>query len=347
MIHFVNLISVGLLFAQAIAVNVQNFEHTSHIHQLGEDHEIKYNLPPLTLREKVILANNHEYIRNHNSNPDKTYFMKPNKFAHLTLEEFQEKMLMANQDCSATEGRSSDLPFEHYGKAMREKQSSTVFKDWRLEGNFVTPVKNQGHCGSCWTFSSTGCLESAWAVHRGELFSLSEQQLIDCAGAFDNHGCSGGLPSHAFEYVHSNGGIDTESAYHYEAKEEGKCSYNPDGAAAIRVRGSFNITEGDEDALFQAVTYFNPVSIAYQVVKDFRFYAGGVYSSDDCKQGPMDVNHAVLVVGYGTDANGVDYWIIKNSWGGDWGMEGYFWMKRGVNQCGIATCASFPVVEKN
>merc|ERR1712066_687790 len=237
--------------------------------------------------------------------------------------------------------RSSDLPIEEF---QVQNVGLSDFKDWRTEGNFVTPVKNQGHCGSCWTFSSTGCLESAWAIHRGELVSLAEQQFIDCAGNFDNHGCSGGLPSHAFEYVHANNGIDTEEGYTYKAAENGKCLYDVNSASPVKVKGSFNITLGDEDTLFEAVSFLNPVSIGYQVVKDFRNYAGGVYSSTDCKQGPEDVNHAVLVVGYGTDVKGVDYWIIKNSWGADWGMGGYFWMERGKNMCGIATCASFPIV---
>lgn len=186
-------------------------------------------------------------------------------------------------------------------------------------------------------------MESAWAVHHGKLYSLAEQQLVDCAQNFDNHGCNGGLPSHAFEYVAQNGGIDSEEVYKYHGKDE-TCIYNNDLKSPVQVKGSFNITEGDEDTIFQAVTYLNPVSIAYQVVDDFMHYAGGVYTSETCKKGPDDVNHAVLVVGYGTDENNVDYWIIKNSWGPDWGEDGYFRMERGKNMCGIATCASFPVV---
>jgi len=297
----------------------------------------------LTFSQKLTLIAQYKKIQTHNSNPNKTWRMALNKFSHLTDQEFSQKMLMKGQNCSATtkKMRSSELPgFENF-----KELKLAEFKDWRTEGNFVTPVKNQGHCGSCWTFSSTGCLESAWAIHRGELVSLAEQQFVDCAGNFDNNGCSGGLPSHAFEYVHANGGIDTEDGYEYKAAENGKCLYDPKSLSPVQVKGSFNITQGDEDTLFEAVSFLNPVSIGYQVVKDFRNYAGGVYTSTDCKQGPEDVNHAVLVVGYGTDVNGVDYWIIKNSWGADWGMGGYFWMERGKNMCGIATCASFPIVD--
>lgn len=304
----------------------------AHIHS----YEAKYSMQ-LSSTEQTTLLSNIKKIEQHNSNQEKSFLMAVNKFSHLTDDEFASSMLMEEQHCSATSTSSNVLQ-------NNEIDAAPQFKDWRLEGNFVTPVKNQGHCGSCWTFSSTGCLESAWAVHHGELLQLSEQQLVDCAGQYDNHGCSGGLPSHAFEYVAANGGMDSEDGYPYEAKEEGKCAYDASIKTNLDVKGSFNITQGDEDAIYQAVAFLNPVSIAYQVVGDFRNYAGGVYISDECKSGPTDVNHAVLVVGYGTDENNVDYWIIKNSWGADWGLDGYFWMKRGTNQCGIATCASFPVV---
>lgn len=220
-------------------------------------------------------------------------------------------------------------------------------KDWRDVGA-VSPVKNQGKCGSCWTFSSTGCLES----HRkltlgGEMVLLSEQNLLDCAGAFDNHGCNGGLPSHAFEYVRYNGGIDTEASYPYEAKE-GKCKFNAYHVGA-QVAGVVNITARDERELQSAVGTVGPVSIAFQVVSDFRFYKDGVYASTECRDGEQDVNHAVLAVGYGseaTEAGGASqaHWIVKNSWGAAWGMDGYFLMARGKNMCGLADCASYPVV---
>jgi len=305
-----------------------------------QDYELLHNIK-LSQNEKYTLQQNRLKISSHNKNyhaGKETYFLEENQYSHLTFEEFKNQMLMSSQNCSATK-TSSDLP--NIGLKLDEIPR---FKDWRIEGNFVTPVKNQGHCGSCWTFSSTGCLESAWAVHHNELTSLSEQQLIDCAGAFDNHGCNGGLPSHAFEYVSQNNGIDTEAGYAYKAIDEGTCSYDKNFDSPVKVKGSFNITQGDEDSLFQAVLYLNPVSIAYEVVDDFRFYAGGVYQSDNCKQGPTDVNHAVLIVGFGVDSSGTNYWIVKNSWGPAWGMDGYFWIRRGVNQCGLAVCASFPIV---
>jgi cathepsin H len=213
-------------------------------------------------------------------------------------------------------------------------------KDWRTQGA-VTPVKNQGKCGSCWTFSSTGCLESHNILKHGKTALLSEQNLLDCAQAFDNHGCNGGLPSHAFEYIHYNGGLDTEETYPYEAKE-GKCKFNT-YHVGVKVDAVVNITSRNEDELKAAVGSTGPVSVAFQVVSDFRFYKSGVYESKECRSGEQDVNHAVLAVGYGT-LDGKKHWIVKNSWGASWGMDGYFEIKRDENMCGIADCASYPVV---
>lgn len=157
----------------------------------------------------------------------------------------------------------------------------------------------------------------------GTFDSLAEQQLVDCAGDYDNHGCEGGLPSHAFEYIAAAGGISTETAYPYFA-EDRNCTVDPTTFALEVVGGAFNITEGDEDAMKVAVFEKGPVSIAFEVVDGFRDYLQGVYTSTVCKNGTGDVNHAVVAVGYGVDENGEAYWIVKNSWGDDWGDGGFF-----------------------
>ena len=207
-------------------------------------------------------------------------------------------------------------------------------------------VKDQGSCGSCWTFSTTGAVEAHHFLATGENVSLAPQQLVDCAGAFDNAGCNGGLPSHAFEYLHYFGGQMLEADYPYTAKD-GKCVADAAKAAAT-VSSQVNITFEDEDMLVDAVGRFGPVSVAFQVASDFQHYSGGVYTSTVCGSGPEDVNHAVLAVGYDHDAeSGLDYWIVKNSWGTEWGVEnGYFFMERGRNMCGVADCASFPICDK-
>jgi len=260
-----------------------------------------------------------------------SYKLGINHFSDMSWEEFQATKLGAVQTCSAT------LSGNHL---MRDAKALPETKDWR-EAGIVSPVKNQASCGSCWTFSTTGALEAAYTQATGKNISLSEQQLVDCAGAYNNFGCSGGLPSQAFEYIKYNGGLDTEESYPYTGVN-GVCHYRPENAA-VQVKDSVNITLNAEDELKNAVGLVRPVSVAFQVIDGFRQYKSGVYTSDHCGTTPNDVNHAVLAVGYGVE-NGVPYWLIKNSWGAEWGDEGYFKMELGKNMCAVATCASYPVV---
>jgi len=276
-----------------------------------------------------IFSDNLKMIRSHNKK-GLSYTLALNKFADWTWEEFSSLRLGAAQNCSAT----------LKGNHMITDAVLPEAKDWREVG-IVSPVKDQGHCGSCWTFSTTGSLEAAYAQAFGKAISLSEQQLVDCARPFNNFGCNGGLPSQAFEYIKYNGGLDTEEAYPYTGKD-GVCKFSSENIG-VQVLDSVNITLGAEAELKHAVGTVRPVSVAFQVVQSFRFYKGGVYTSDTCGSDPMDVNHAVVAVGYGVE-NGVPYWLIKNSWGADWGEHGYFKMEMGKNMCGVATCASYPVV---
>lgn len=248
---------------------------------------------------------------------------------------FNIKSLGADQACSATNKRMS------VSKGFKNVKDASHW-DWR-DHNGVSPVKNQGQCGSCWTFSTVGTLEAHSMIkYHGHFTPMSEQQLVDCAGAFDNNGCNGGLPSHAFEYIMYAGGISTEEAYPYFAADH-NCTVDPSTFVMKVVGGSVNITEGDENELKDAVFHHGPVSIAFQVVAGFKDYKSGVYTSDVCKNGTQDVNHAVVAVGYGhCDVQNMDYWIVKNSWGEAWGDQGYFKIERGVNMCGVAVCNSFP-----
>eukprot|EP00463_Aulacantha_scolymantha_P004534 TRINITY_DN564_c0_g1_i2.p1 TRINITY_DN564_c0_g1~~TRINITY_DN564_c0_g1_i2.p1 ORF type:complete len:209 (-),score=35.73 TRINITY_DN564_c0_g1_i2:158-784(-) len=207
----------------------------------------------------------------------------------------------------------------------------------------VTKVKNQGSCGSCWTFSTTGAHESAWAIAGNTLVELAEQQLVDCAGGFKNHGCNGGLPSQAFQYLMWAGGQEASADYRYTARD-GRCQFVASKIKAT-ISDEFNITEGDESdtGLPGAIANKGPVSICYQVVSDFNHYKSGVYQSKNCRNGPHDVNHAVLAVGYGTES-GLPYYMVKNSWGTSFGIQGYFKILRGKNMCGLATCSSYPII---
>jgi len=286
-------------------------------------------------RKKLsIFIQNLNKVLKHNKNKNKTFTMGVNQYSDLTDMEFSNFYLInESQNCSAT--YNEKIPFKFH------LEDAPTTWDWREKG-VVSDVKDQGHCGSCWTFSTTGALEAHVAITTGDKPPiLSEQQLVDCAEDFDNHGCSGGLPSHAFEYIRYAGGLQYEDDYAYEAKD-GECR-TTDGAPTVQVKyGAYNITSGDEEEMKNAIWQYGPVSVAFQVVGDFRAYKSGVYSSTNCKNTTRDVNHAVLAVGYGTTSDGIDYWIVKNSWNKMWGDNGYFKIKRGVNMCGIAVCNSFP-----
>uniref|UniRef100_A0A8C1JUN7 Pro-cathepsin H n=1 Tax=Cyprinus carpio TaxID=7962 RepID=A0A8C1JUN7_CYPCA len=288
----------------------------------------KYEINEYYQRLQIFLDNKKK-IERHNAGNHK-FSMGLNQFSDMTFAEFKKSYLLTEpQNCSATRGNhlSSNGPYP-----------DTI--DWRTKGNYVTNVKNQGPCGSCWTFSTTGCLESVTAIATGKLLQLAEQQLVDCAGAFDNHGCKGGLPSHAFEYIMYNKGLMTEQDYPYKAKE-GECRFKPELAAAF-VKDVVNITKYDEMGMVDAVARLNPVSFAYEVTSDFMQYKDGIYTSTVCHNTTDKVNHAVLAVGY-AEQNGTPYWIVKNSWGTYWGINGYFYIERGKNMCGLAACSSYPL----
>uniref|UniRef100_H2Z894 Cathepsin H n=2 Tax=Ciona savignyi TaxID=51511 RepID=H2Z894_CIOSA len=297
------------------------------------EHSKYYNSQEEEERRFKIFNQKLKEINEFNSKSDRTWTMGLNEYSDLTIQEFASKKLMLPQKCSATNAGYLSLGPEPPAQM-----------NWVEKGNYVTPVKNQGKCGSCWTFSTTGCLESAIAIHKPShpLISLSEQQLVDCAQAFDDHGCNGGLPSQAFEYIHYNKGLMTEADYLYKGVD-GNCQFVLSKASAF-VKGVVNITKGSEDEIKQAVGLMNPVSIAFDVTDDFVNYKSGVFSSTKCGNKASEVNHAVLAVGYGYTADGEDYWLVKNSWGPKWGMDGYFRIKRGVNMCGLADCASYPIV---
>ncbi|GBL76476.1 Cathepsin L [Araneus ventricosus] len=209
--------------------------------------------------------------------------------------------------------------------------------DWRNE-SAVTPVKNQGSCGSCYAFSATGALEGQHKLKRGKLVSLSEQNIIDCSMRQGNDGCGGGSMDSAFQYVMVNGGLDSEKSYPYKGKV-GRCSYKRK-YSATNCLGYSDIIPRDEDTLKIAVAIVGPISVGIDASHDsFQLYKGGIYDEPLCSSTNLD--HGVLAVGYGTQ-DGQDYWLVKNSWGSTWGEDGYIKMSRNKNnQCGIATFGAF------
>ncbi|XP_053497664.1 procathepsin L isoform X3 [Ictalurus furcatus] len=211
--------------------------------------------------------------------------------------------------------------------------------DWTEKG-LVSPVQNQGMCGSCWAFSAAGALEAQMVKKMGRMVPLSAQNLVDCSVKEGNHGCKGGFMTKAFNYVIHNKGIDSDAFYPYQHKE-GLCRYSPQGRAGSC--SSFQILpQVNESVLLNTVALIGPVSVGINAkLASFHRYRSGIYTDPLCD--PRTVNHAVLVVGYGTEG-GQDYWLVKNSWGTAWGEKGYVRMARNRNECGIANFAVFPVV---
>ncbi|CAH8648400.1 unnamed protein product [Dicrocoelium dendriticum] len=209
--------------------------------------------------------------------------------------------------------------------------------DWRTHGA-VTRVKDQGQCGSCWAFSTVANIESQWFLHKGELLSLSEQQLVDCDRT--DSGCNGGWMSSAFRSVMSMGGLESDATYSYHPWR-GKCHMDRYQFVAY-VNGTINLPR-NERKLAAWLEQKGPISVAINADL-LQFYTGGILDPLDQNCPSSGINHAVLLVGFGTSILETPFWTVKNSWGKDWGEEGYFRIRRGVGACGINKYAITSIV---
>ncbi|XP_041962384.1 cathepsin K-like isoform X1 [Alosa sapidissima] len=268
---------------------------------------------------QLIEAHNQEYELGIHS-----YELGMNHLGDMTIEEVVGKMMGFRPDMQ--EG-SNDNRFVPEAKPLPR------IIDYRKKRGYVTSVKQQGSCGSCWAFSAAGALEGQLKKKGKNLVDLSPQNLVDCVGK--NQGCCGGYMTNAFNYVRNNG-LASDNAYPY-TNMAGKCMYNNSMKVAT-CKGYKSIDNGDEAAMAAAVAQNGPVAVALDASQPtFLFYNRGVYTDYYCNPGHL--THAVLVVGYTENA-----WIVKNSWGKTWGDGGYIYVKKGNNVCGIANMASFPVV---
>lgn len=202
----------------------------------------------------------------------------------------------------------------------------------------LTAVKNQGHCGSCWAHSAVEAIESHWAIATGKLHVLSQQQLTSCTPNPRNcggtGGCAGAVESLAFDYVRDAGGVAEEWSYPYTSYygQTGKCQ-NSSGAIA-KVSGYVALPSNDQDALMEALAFHGPVAVSVDATY-WSGYAGGIFDGCDYTRN-ITQNHAVQLVGYGTDpTTKQDYWIVRNSWGPRWGENGYMrLLRQRVPECG-------------
>jgi len=231
---------------------------------------------------------------------------------------------------------------ESYFDYMNDEEELEKSVNW-VERGFVTDVKDQGQCGSCWAFSSTGALEGQMKRMFGSLPDLSEQNLVDCSRPEGNQGCNGGLMDAAFQYVKDQDGLDAEDKYPYEGVDDEACRYSKDNRAADDA-GFKMLPQGNEHALKHALAKVGPISVAIDASNpSFQFYNSGVYNEPKCS--PENLDHGVLAVGYGNEDD-EKYFLVKNSWSSAWGEGGYIKMTRdGTNQCGIASYAVYPLVD--
>jgi len=268
-----------------------------------------------------VFKDNLNFIHEHNSK-NHSYTVGVNAFADLTQKEFK--------------ARNTLLPRLHeraplkVGPHVDAPQASV---DWRSR-NVVAPVRDQGQCGSCYAFSSISAIETAYAIKRGSLIYLSEQQLVDCSSSYGNGGCNGGLPDFVYKYIKDQG-ITTQSAYPYTAVD-GNC--RPFTKSPVQV--SSYVTLSDEKGLLTATNIGSVVVLIEADQQSFQFYSGGVFDNAACG---TTVDHGVVVVGYGTDS-GKNYWTVRNSWGGSWGEQGYIRMVRDKNMCAIGSGPNYPIV---
>jgi len=273
------------------------------------------------------------------ANPDATFGV--NKFADISAEEFRKNSLGVHGAV-----RNPEYPVAPEVSPAEVADIPDSW-DWRTLGA-VSAVKNQGQCGSCWSFSTTGNIEGQWFLANHSLPDLSEQEFVDCDHVCSEYhkqkscdqGCNGGLMSNAFTFAIQEKGVDSESSYPYEAVDD-TCRFKPDSVVAMI--SNWTMLSEDEDQIAAYLVANGPVSIAADA-ETWQFYTGGVFRAP-CGTA---LDHGILIVGYGSkkdiEQRMVNYWIIKNSWGADWGEQGYILLERGVGKCGVNLFACSSIV---
>ena len=310
---------------------VSNSEINYEFHRFTHQHNKQYpSYDEYMIRHKNFI-NNYHMIQVHNQ-LNHGYTLGINQFSDMSQREFKEFV------------ESSKLHIDRFNQhTLTNTMSGDVPNsvDWREKGA-VTGVKNQKQCGSCWAFSTTGSIEGAYAIAKGKLVPLSEQQLVDCDKG--DNGCNGGIMTSAYEYVIRNGGLDSETCYPYEARDD-TCRFDKSCVSAT-ISSYGSVSANNDKAMIEALAR-QPISIAiYAAGSTFQHYNGGVYDDPTCYSDESHLDHGVLLVGYGTTDDGKDYYILKNSWDTTWGENGYMRIARGENKniCGLLDMPCYPVV---
>jgi C1A family cysteine protease len=251
------------------------------------------------------------------------------KFSDLLPSEFREMYLMSEPI----------VPHSVEGPVAPELESVSLPSsfDWRDKGGVVTPVYNQGQCGSCWAFSTTEAIESAWALAGHTLTKLSMQQIVDCDTSDD--GCGGGNPPTAYQYVIGAGGLDSYASYPYVAEDQ-YCQFKASNVVAKISSWNYVTQSGSASQMMSYMYSKGPLSVCVDA-SSWQYYNGGVItSSDGCGQ---SLDHCVMITGWSTQS-GVESWNVRNSWGTDWGINGYLYVQRGSDVCGISQEVTDPII---
>ena len=251
------------------------------------------------------------------------------KFSDLTHQEFAKIYLNLNYNALAIANFNPHI--------VKVTNAAPDAWDWREKG-YVSPVKDQASCGSCWAFSTVANLEGQYYKKKGVMKTFSEQMLVDC-DTYDS-GCNGGLMEYTFTWLKENGGIMTDTDYPYEGYDA-TCRSDPTKYVDMKITGYKKLGSStstwspvDEDEIKEFLYETGPLAIALNA-NPLQTYTGGILDKTSSQCPSSGINHAVTLVGYGNDeASGKDYWIVKNSWGLSWGEDGYFRIKRGSGTCG-------------
>jgi len=340
-LRYIAALAVLALSAQALYLTKEDPEQVVHKWEHFK-HKFNKTYPSQSeeAKRQAIWKNNTILIDAHNKQfhaGNSTFRLGENEFADMTAKEFAAKF---NGLKKKANDFGSGRPVADFGNFNTRDLPAHV--DWRTKG-YVTGIKNQQQCGSCWAFSATGSMEGAHFKKTGKLVSLSEQNLVDCSDAEGDMGCDGGLMDYAFNYTVINKGVDTEASYPYKAVDQ-QCMFKASDVGAT-ISSWTDVSTGSEPDLATAIATVGPISVGIDASQyTFQLYSGGIYYDPNCSSQFLD--HGVLAVGFGSKKTGKnkDYYIVKNSWGTSWGMKGYIWMSRNRNNnCGIATSASYPV----